>query len=148
MHHRGEDNKFSPETVTADKGDVLEFHFGPKNHSVAMGEFDSVNGPCVPANEGGFFSGYFAVDSGESDKVFRVQINDTEPIVFYSTQDNECSEGMIGAVNLASNDDLNEYREKASSLSRAVAPPPPTAASSVKVGLVGVFAVALAALMV
>lgn len=62
----GEDNKFSPETVTAEKGDVLEFHFGPKNHSVAMGEFDSINGPCVPANEGGFFSGYFAVDSGES----------------------------------------------------------------------------------
>ena len=62
----GENNKFDPESVTAKSGDILEFRFGPKNHSVAMGEFDSINGPCVPANEGGFFSGYFAVDSGES----------------------------------------------------------------------------------
>ncbi|PKS11258.1 hypothetical protein jhhlp_003019 [Lomentospora prolificans] len=118
----GENNRFDPETVTAKEGDTIEFHFGPGNHSVAMGEFDSINGPCVPANEGGFFSGYFNVDSGESDKVFRVKINDTEPIVFYSTQDRECSEGMIGAINVASEDQLNEYREKASSLSKAVAP--------------------------
>ncbi|KEZ43109.1 hypothetical protein SAPIO_CDS4987 [Scedosporium apiospermum] len=141
----GENNKFDPESVTAKSGDILEFRFGPKNHSVAMGEFDSINGPCVPANEGGFFSGYFAVDSGESDKVFRVTVNDTEPIVFYSTQGwlamrsmsrrrirlltreflpqgRECSEGMIGAVNLASENDLSTYRDKASKLSQAVAP--------------------------
>lgn len=88
---------------------------------------------------------------------------------------------MIGAVNLASNDDLNEYRDKASTISRAVAPPTAHggvvadasssdddnnnddnggdnkdnndgddkgAGNSVQVGLVGVFAVALAALMV
>lgn len=60
------DDEFKPETVTAKKGDILEFHFGAGNHSVAMGDFDSINGPCVPANEGGFFSGYFDVESGES----------------------------------------------------------------------------------
>jgi len=37
-------------------------------------------------------------------------------------QGRECSEGMIGAVNLASENDLSTYRDKASKLSQAVAP--------------------------
>jgi plastocyanin len=58
--------KFDPDSVTASAGDVLEFHFQPQNHSVAMGEFDSINGPCVPSNTGGFFSGYMPTSSGEN----------------------------------------------------------------------------------
>jgi plastocyanin len=44
---------FSPNTTTAEKGDILEYHFY-KQHSVAMGDF--ANG-CTPASQGGFFSG-------------------------------------------------------------------------------------------
>ena len=47
---------FSPNTFNASKGDVLEFHFYAKNHSVVQGDFDN---PCVPAPSGGFFSGFF-----------------------------------------------------------------------------------------
>jgi len=53
----GKDGKivFSPDSVTANKGDVLEYHFyGPIPHSVAVGDFST---PCNPAKEGGFFSG-------------------------------------------------------------------------------------------
>ena len=60
------DLKFDPDEATAKQGDVLEFHFQPKNHSVAMGEFGSINGACVPANEGGFFSGYMPTSDGEN----------------------------------------------------------------------------------
>ncbi|SPO04394.1 uncharacterized protein DNG_07079 [Cephalotrichum gorgonifer] len=117
------DDSFDPETATAEKGDILEFHFGAGNHSVAAGEFDSINGPCVPSNEGGFFSGYFDVNSGESDEVFRVTVNDTEPIVFYSTQGRECAGGLIGGVNIKDKGQLEKYREDAAALSQGVAPP-------------------------
>jgi plastocyanin len=60
------DLRFDPAQATAKEGDVLEFHFEPKNHSVAMGEFGSINGPCVPANQGGFFSGYMPTSDGEN----------------------------------------------------------------------------------
>ena len=84
-------------------GDVLEFHFMPKNHSVVMGDFDS---PCMPAASGGFSSGFLPTNSSENvssrfhsappppnkiaeeswlcqPQVFRVTINDTRPMVFY-----------------------------------------------------------------
>lgn len=49
---------FKPNSLTANVGDTLEFHFAPtgflpSNHSVAQGTFDS---GCQPM-EGGFFSG-------------------------------------------------------------------------------------------
>lgn len=60
------DHKFVPETTKAKKGDTLEFHFKEGNHSVAMSELQSKTGPCVPAEEGGFFSGYIDAEEGES----------------------------------------------------------------------------------
>jgi hypothetical protein len=54
---------FTPDTITAAVGDVLEFHFYTANHSVAMGDYDN---PCQPAKTGGFFSGYVPVASGVS----------------------------------------------------------------------------------
>ena len=45
---------FSPDTVTADKGDVLEFHFSKSKHSVVAGDYDK---GCSPQSQGGFYSG-------------------------------------------------------------------------------------------
>jgi plastocyanin len=53
---------FSPSEITAAVGDVLEFHFYAKNHSVARGDFAN---PCHPVTTGGFFSGYMTIASGE-----------------------------------------------------------------------------------
>lgn len=58
----GEDGlSFSPEVITAAKGDVLEFTFYPPKHSVVLGD---VNKPCEPATEGLFFSGFMTSSSG------------------------------------------------------------------------------------
>ena len=58
------DNKFDPETVEAEKDDVIEFHFEPKNHSVVAGDYRY---PCSPLDLGsGFFSGFLPTDSGSA----------------------------------------------------------------------------------
>ena len=48
---------FNPEVVTADVGDLLQFYFYPKNHSVAQGSFST---PCQPLT-GGVYSGFMPV---------------------------------------------------------------------------------------
>lgn len=58
------DNTFNPNSVTAKKGDILEFHFQPRNHSVVAGDYKY---PCSPLPIGsGFFSGFLDVESGEA----------------------------------------------------------------------------------
>ncbi|KAM5348375.1 hypothetical protein ACJ41O_008199 [Fusarium nematophilum] len=114
------DNKFDPEEVEADEGDVLEFHFEPKNHSVVAGDYRY---PCSPLDMGtGFFSGFVATDDGTADQVFQVTVNDTDPIPFYSSQGKECPEGMVGIVNPSANMTLDDYKERASELSSGVNP--------------------------
>lgn len=54
---------FTPNTVTAAVGDILEYHFHPPMHSVVQGDFGS---PCQPAKSGGFYSGFVTVSSGEA----------------------------------------------------------------------------------
>lgn len=58
------DNKFNPDSATAESGDILEFHFESSNHSVVAGDYQY---PCSPLQLGtGFFSGFVDVSSGES----------------------------------------------------------------------------------
>ncbi|PTB70882.1 hypothetical protein BBK36DRAFT_1137529 [Trichoderma citrinoviride] len=114
------DNTFDPSTVKASDGDILEFVFEPKNHSVVAGDYRY---PCSPLELGtGFFSGFFPTSSGEADKVFRVEVNGTDPIPFYSSQGNECASGMVGIVNPSANQTLADYKKRASALARSVTP--------------------------
>ncbi|KAM0426155.1 hypothetical protein ACHAPT_008499 [Fusarium lateritium] len=114
------DNKFEPEEVKAEKGDILEFHFEPKNHSVVSGDYQY---PCSPLNVGdGFFSGFVPTDDGTADKVFRVTVNDTEPLPFYSSQGKECPGGMVGIINPDSKKTLASYKKEAAKLSSGVNP--------------------------
>lgn len=49
------DNRFDPDSTTADKGDMLEFHFQGSKNSVVAGDYQY---PCSPVQIGtGFFSG-------------------------------------------------------------------------------------------
>ncbi|UKZ47092.1 hypothetical protein TrVGV298_001306 [Trichoderma virens] len=113
-------NVFDPSTVKAADGDILEFIFEPKNHSVVAGDYRY---PCSPMELGtGFFSGFFPTDSGENDKVFRVEVNGTDPIPFYSSQGNECAGGMVGIINPKGNQTLDDYKKRASVLARSVSP--------------------------
>ncbi|RSL82761.1 hypothetical protein CEP51_004963 [Fusarium floridanum] len=114
------DNKFDPDEVKAEKGDIIEFHFEPKNHSVVAGDYRY---PCSPLDVGtGFFSGFVPTDDGTADKVFRVTVNDTEPLPFYSSQGKECPNGMVGIINPSENKTLDEYKEEAAKLSSGVSP--------------------------
>ena len=52
---------FSPSTIQAAQGDVLEFRFWAKNHSVVAGSWTNA---CTPATSGGFYSGFFPTAEG------------------------------------------------------------------------------------
>lgn len=52
---------FEPNVIHAQEGDVIEFRFWPRNHSVVAGNF---NEACRPASENGFFSGFFPTQAG------------------------------------------------------------------------------------
>jgi len=68
---------FEPENVVAEPGDLIEFHFLPKNHTVVQSSFDK---PCEPlANGQGVFSGFnFATASGEAKNVFTFMVQNKE----------------------------------------------------------------------
>ncbi|KZZ93306.1 extracellular serine-rich protein [Moelleriella libera RCEF 2490] len=111
---------FTPPSVTAEKGDVLEYHFYKMMHSVALGQF--ANG-CTPATQGGFFSGVIrTAGDGPNPKVFRVTVNNTEPIAFYCTVLRHCQSGMVGVVNPPATDSLDKLKKVAAEAKNTTAP--------------------------
>lgn len=50
---------YTPDTIKADKGDIIEFHFDSM-HTVVAGDF---NKPCTPVASGGFYSGIMPTGS-------------------------------------------------------------------------------------
>jgi len=107
---------FEPENIVAEPGDLLEFRFLPKNHTVVQSSFDA---PCVPlANAPGVFSGFnFNTTAGEAPNVFTVMVQDRKPFWFYCSQTvgDHCQKGMSGVVNqdFSSDKTLAAYKEKA-----------------------------------
>ncbi|KAK0719408.1 Cupredoxin [Lasiosphaeris hirsuta] len=101
---------FSPSSVTASTGDIVEYHFFPPAHSVVMGDF---NNACAPAITGGFSSGLISTSSGENANVFRVTVNSTNPIFFYCGVPGHCGAGMTGAINPSASQTLVMYQSKA-----------------------------------
>jgi plastocyanin len=82
---------FTPDTITANSGEWIEFTFG-SGHSVAQSNFDS---PCMPMdNDAGVYSGY--PDDGE---VWRFQVNSTDPIWLYCSKQGHCQGGMSMVIN-------------------------------------------------
>jgi plastocyanin len=91
---------FEPENVVAEIGDLVEFHFMPKNHSIVQSSFDK---PCEPlANDKAVFSGFnFATMQDESKNVFTFQVQNKDPFWFYCSQiaGDHCQKGMSGVIN-------------------------------------------------
>lgn len=105
---------FQPGNIAALPGDVVEFHFAPRNHSVVQSSFEA---PCVQLADGGFNSGFeFAVpdddddDDGQvqSERVYRITVVDAKPIWFFCGQGNHCNQGMVGVIN-ANTDTPNTF---------------------------------------
>jgi len=92
---------FTPDSVVAAVGDIVEYHFYGKNHSVVQGGFTT---PCQTGSvTDGFFSGFHPVSgSGQGPQVFQVTVADTTPIWVFCSQTlpvAHCPRGMVSAIN-------------------------------------------------
>ena len=81
---------FSPDTVTANKGDVIEFVIHT-THSVALSSFDN---PCQPISGAGIWTGF-----PKDGTIFSVTINDTSPLWLYCAAPQHCESGMAMVIN-------------------------------------------------
>lgn len=97
---------FYPSNVQAAPGDLVQFQFHPKNHSVVQSTFDN---PCVPiqniqANKtDAFYSGFMPTNAslGATSNVltYTIRVKDAKPVWFYCSQGRHCQNGMVGAIN-------------------------------------------------
>ncbi|KAJ5032552.1 uncharacterized protein L3040_009153 [Drepanopeziza brunnea f. sp. 'multigermtubi'] len=128
---------FTPDSLKAAKGDIIEFRFYPLNHSVARADFRS---PCFPyeltgAGRVGFWSGFEPVNVVTSDPpIFRLLINDTNPLFYYCSAPGACEDGMVGVINPNSTQTLAVQEAYAHNATIAFSPgegfPPETKSSS------------------
>lgn len=117
---------FSPDTVTAEVGDTINFHFYPRNHSVVQSSF---NAPCVPlsgssSDKPAIYSGFMPVAADAGDMMFSVMVNSTNPIWLYCSQGNHCQSGMSMVVNPPDSgpNTLDAYMEAAKGVQTAMSP--------------------------
>lgn len=118
--------KFSPESVTAAVGDMIQFQFVAGNHTATQSTFDA---PCQPisahSNLTGFHSGFQPAAASQAmgmTSTYTVPITDTKPIWVYCAQGKHCESGMVMVVNEAagSNKTLAAYKQLAASASTTV----------------------------
>lgn len=123
--------RFYPEELVAEKGEMVQFHFWPVNHSVAQSSFAD---PCQPLEEtvnttAGFFSGFMPVKKEDTFMpTFTIMVNQTTPIWFYCATGKHCQNGMVGVINAPKDNadrTLAKYREAAAN-SNTVVPGPPS----------------------
>ncbi|KAM5341903.1 hypothetical protein ACJ41O_014934 [Fusarium nematophilum] len=119
--------RFDPDNVVAEIGDIVEWHFLPRNHSVVQSSFGE---PCEPLAGGdGFFAGFnFFTAEGQADDVFQIVVEDKKPIWYYCPQQNgnHCQSGMVGVINQNfDNQDfsLRRHKELAAQTDISVIPP-------------------------
>jgi len=122
---------FEPETINAKVGEMVQFQFYPKNHSVAQSSFDN---PCAPISEGpsssgnssaGFYSGFMPVEaSAPVQPVFTIEVKDTAPIWFYCATGKHCQNGMVGVINPPNNPQrtLENYKAAAAKVAASKFP--------------------------
>ncbi|KAH8590165.1 Cupredoxin [Bisporella sp. PMI_857] len=114
---------FSPNSIKADVGTVVEFVFYPNTHSVAQSSFAE---PCEPlANGTGFYSGRQTTASGSTGaNVFAITINDTKPIWYYCAFPSHCKSGMVGVINPPSDGSktVAQFISAAAEINETVAP--------------------------
>ncbi|KAL1598879.1 hypothetical protein SLS60_008022 [Paraconiothyrium brasiliense] len=122
---------FSPENVKAAVGDLVQFQFHPKNHSVVQSTFDQ---PCTPIQNvmpnmtTAFFSGFMPTNAsvGATSQVltYTIRVMDTKPVWFYCSQAKHCQSGMVGAINAAEtgNKTMNAFKALAAGATENLSP--------------------------
>ncbi|PVH75242.1 hypothetical protein DL98DRAFT_602255 [Cadophora sp. DSE1049] len=94
---------FTPNTVTAVKGDTVQYQFVSANHTATQ-----ASGPqaaCKPAKNA-VNSGFMPVQQGASKvKTFSMVVqDDTQPMYMYCAAADHCQQGMVMTINAASAD--------------------------------------------
>jgi plastocyanin len=79
---------YSPDTLTAAEGDIVQFTFG-SGHDVVSGSFDS---PCQP-------DGLISSGNPQDGDVFSVTIGSTDPMWIYCSVPQHCQRGMAMVIN-------------------------------------------------
>jgi len=92
---------YTPNNIQAAVGDMVQFQFGPVNHTVTQSSFDE---PCVPlsesSNQTGIFSGFQPVSADATTiPTYTIQINNTTPVWIYCSQAMHCQKGMVMVIN-------------------------------------------------
>ncbi|KAF3764274.1 hypothetical protein M406DRAFT_260389, partial [Cryphonectria parasitica EP155] len=97
---------FTPNSVTANPGDIVQFQFAAVNHSVTQSLEASPCQPVDATNGGtvnGVHSGFIVFDQAAGDSAmvgtFDVPVADTEPIFLYCAQATHCQSGMVMVIN-------------------------------------------------
>ncbi|VUC34897.1 unnamed protein product [Clonostachys rosea] len=111
---RGETYKsrqmIEPREVVAELGDYIEWHFWSGTHEISRGDYDH---PCFPFEDfhpdgQGFSSGEKVVESSGQD----LQLNESEPVFFYSRNNDDCSEHrMVGVINPTEEKNLQSWND-------------------------------------
>lgn len=91
--------EFNPPSITAAVGDIIEFEFKSKNHTVSQSTFAQ---PCQ-FKSGGVDSGFRAVPAdATSFAKWRFEVQTTEALWFFCAQlgpADHCQKGMVFAIN-------------------------------------------------
>ncbi|KAF7426398.1 hypothetical protein PC9H_008766 [Pleurotus ostreatus] len=98
---------YTPPYVNAVDGDVVNFIFRPKNHTVTQSSFEA---PCV-ALPGGERSGFRPVpDDNPPFPNYQFHVTDTTPKWFYCGQTGHCGQGMVFAINPAPEGEARSFK--------------------------------------
>ncbi|KAJ8065593.1 hypothetical protein OCU04_006269 [Sclerotinia nivalis] len=102
---------FSPQYIDAEEGDTVRFKFYPTNHTVTSCD---VTAPCVM--NGVYDSGFKPVLAKNMTTFVDFPVtNATNPLFFFSRQNNECESGMVFAINPKSETQCDEFISAAKS---------------------------------
>uniref|UniRef100_A0A8H7K3H7 Uncharacterized protein n=1 Tax=Bionectria ochroleuca TaxID=29856 RepID=A0A8H7K3H7_BIOOC len=106
-----------PREVIAELGDYIEWQFWSGTHQISRGDFDH---PCSPYEDfhmdrQGFSSGEKVVETpGQDPLIFRLQVNESEPMFFYSGSNDDCSKHkMVVVINPAEGKNLRLWNHRA-----------------------------------
>ncbi|CAI6292113.1 unnamed protein product [Periconia digitata] len=134
---------FSPQSITAQPGDMVAFNFVTQNHSVAS---STANRPCQPEKNAIFsdFQPVAAVASTNNNNnnkggrkgknnnkrqqaapntpMFMVPITDSNPMYIYCSQAQHCQQGMVMVINPPNDAAVQQYANKAAKAKNNVSP--------------------------
>ncbi|TVY47454.1 Extracellular serine-rich protein [Lachnellula occidentalis] len=116
---------YTPNDITANAGDSVEFDFFPKNHTVTQSSFAD---PCHPL-AGGFFSGFVPTNASTLGSTFTITVKDTKPVWIYCSQTvgTHCQAGMVAAINAPkTGNTLAAFTLHAKNATSSTFPPPGT----------------------